>query len=283
MNLRTVSQRLAKADVKYVLGRFRIVRQSYSQMRRVHDVFTRPSHPAEQRPTLFPGVSVADAVRDIRTEAVCFGLRLPPPIVSAIEAFALTEPLHPGNDPTGARFYHRDVVRGRTPDGRGVPLGGVRDPQRSPAVRAVVEDPVLRAIVRGYLRYEPTRVLPLLTWSFASDFTDEERRTLKHHVIDYHYDVGGYNFVYASFYIRDTDRHSGAHVMMKRSHVGKPLSMLLGSAVAPASEVHRRFGQDNEIMIEGPAGTGFVQDTSCYHRATPPTQRDRLLLQVRFS
>jgi len=47
--------------------------------------------------------------------------------------------------------------------------------------------------------------------------TDEQRRSLKHGVIDYHYDVAGYSVVYASFYITDTDRCSGAHVMMKRS------------------------------------------------------------------
>jgi len=120
------------------------------------------------------------------------------------------------------------------------------------------------------------------TRRFASDFSDEERRRLEHYVIDYHYDVSGFNFVYASFYITDTDRQSGAHVMMKRSHNKKPLRMLLGSASASQEAVRQRYGLDNEITIEGPAGTGFVQDTSCYHRATPPTHRDRLMLAVRF-
>jgi hypothetical protein len=70
--------------------------------------------------------------------------------------------------------------------------------------------------------------------------------------------------------------------MMKRSHNRKPLRMLLGSASANEARVHKHFGIENEITIEGPAGTGFVQDTSCYHRATPPTQGDRLMLAVRF-
>ena len=103
------------------------------------------------------------------------------------------------------------------------------------------------------------------------------------HVIDYHYDVGGFNFVYAGFYITDTDRHSGAHVMMKRSHNRKPLRMLLGSAVASEDAVREQFGWDNELTIEGPAGTAFVQDPSCYHRASSPTRGDRLMLAVRFS
>jgi hypothetical protein len=111
---------------------------------------------------------------------------------------------------------------------------------------------------------------------------DEERRRLKHGVIDYHYDVPGYDFIYASFYITDTDRYSGAHVMMKRSHKGKPFRMLLGSARASADAVYKQFGKENEITIEGSAGTGFVQDTACFHRASPPSRGDRLMLAIRF-
>lgn len=47
------------------------------------------------------------------------------------------------------------------------------------------------------------------------------------------------------------------------------LRMLLGSAVASEEAVRRQFGRENELTIEGPAGTVFVQDPSCYHRASP--------------
>ena len=48
----------------------------------------------------------------------------------------------------------------------------------------------------------------------------------------------------------------------------KPLRMLVGSAVASEAAVREQFGPENESTIEGRAGTGFVQDTACYHRAT---------------
>ena len=136
--------------------------------------------------------------------------------------------------------------------------------------------------MRKYLGHGPRKITTILDLSFGSSMTDEQRRSLKHGVIDYHYDVAGYNFVYASFYITDTDRYSGAHVMMKRSHKSKPWRMLFGSARASQEAVYKQFGRENEITIEGPAGTGFVQDTSCYHRASPPTRGDRLMLAVRF-
>jgi hypothetical protein len=234
------------------------------------------------RQTIFPGVDTDRVVKSIRDEAVFVGLKLPPNLVEQIKAFALAEPLHAIYDPNGPTFTYADVSNGRAADGRRMPIGGVRDPARCAAVRTIVEDPVLRKIVHDYLGHEPRKIITILDWSFASTMSDDERRGLKHGVIDYHYDVGGFDFVYASFYITDTDKYSGAHVMMKRSHNRKPWRMLLGSARASQEAVYKQYGAENEITIEAPAGTGFVQDTSCYHRASPPTRGDRLMLAIRF-
>jgi hypothetical protein len=283
MNLKGVTDRIRRGDVHYALGRFKTVRSAYSGARRLMDTIAPGApHTNGSRQSLFPYADVGRIIKSIREEAVFVGLNLPSDIVTEICNFGKSEPLFAGYDPDGTTFRYADVVRGKAPDGRSVPIGGVRDPARCPAIKAVVDDPVLRAIVHGYLGHKPRKVMTILDWSFASDFSDEERRRLRHHVIDYHYDVSGYNFVYASFYITDCDRYSGAHVMMKRSHDKKPLRMLVGSAVASEAAVRQQYGIENEITIEGAAGTGFVQDTSCYHRASPPTRGDRLMLAVRF-
>ena len=173
--------------------------------------------------------------------------------VEEIDQFCRSEPLHSRVDPDGPAFYQSQITRGHTPTAG--PHRSGRSPIRcaAPGGSRRGRGPGLARDCPLYLRFDPHQVMPLLCWSFASDFTDDERRRLKHHVIDYHYDVGGFDFVYASFYILDTDRHSGAHVMMKRSHDRKPLRMLLGSAVASEEHVWRHFGRENEIMIEGPA------------------------------
>lgn len=283
MDISSIAHRLRSADIEYALGRFKTVRRTYGIFRHLIDDFSAADHgdgvPGQ---SIFSGVDVDRVAATIHEDAVYIGLNLPAYIVEEIRAFALTEPLHAIYDPNGPTFRYADVVDGKAADGRSMPVGGIKDPLRCPAVHAVTNDPVLRAIVRRYLGHEPRKVMTLLHWTFASSMSDEQRRSLKHHVIDYHDDVGGYNFVYASFYITDTDRYSGAHVMMKRSHSRKPLRMLLGSAVASEAAVRQQFGISNEVTIEGPAGTGFIQDTSCYHRATSPTRGDRLMLAVRF-
>jgi hypothetical protein len=284
MNIGTIARRLRQGDLQYILGRFKTIRRAYSGLQHLRETLTLDvDSPGVSRRTLFPNVNVDEAVRTIQKDAVFLGLKLPIHVIKEIEEFARCEPLHAIYDPNGPTFYYSDVTHGKCIDGRSMPIGGVRDPIRCPAVREIVDDPVLRSIIRTYLGYEPKRIVTILDWSFASSFTDEERRQLRHLVIDYHYDVGGFNFLYTSFYITDTNRYSGAHVMMKGSHNRKPVRMLLGSTTASETAVYKQFGKENEICIEGPAGTGFVQDTSCYHRATAPTHGDRLMLAIRCS
>ncbi len=283
MKVRTLVRRARSGELHFLVGRFTSVRTFYSLTRGILERFSPSLEPPSATPTLFPEINVAQAVERIREDAVFTALRLPLRIVEQIEQFCRSEPLFARNDPSGPRFRHAEVRNGYTPDGRPAPLGPITDPLRCQAVREVVEDPVLRKIVRGYLGYTPRKIMPLLYWSFASTFAESERRRLLQHVIDYHYDVTDYNFVYASFYIVACNRSSGAHVMMRKSHRCKPLRMLLGSSVASEKHVHRYFGPENELVIEGPAGTGFIEDTSCYHRASPPTGGDRLMLQIRYS
>mgnify|MGYP000356374087 CR=1 FL=1 len=286
MSVTSLSRRLVNGDIQYVIGRFQIVRSAYGGFRRLTDNYKAAESGAraerDRSSSLFREADVDRACDGLKTEAVYVGLNIPASLTTEILAFAQSEPLHAIYDRYGPTFRYLDVVDGTAPDGRRIPVGGVPDPIRCPAVRRIVEDPILREIVRKHLGHDPKKFVTILDWTFASSMSDDDRRRMKHGVIDYHYDVGGLNFVYASFYITDTDRYSGAHVMMRRSHRGKPLRMLWGSARASEKDVRKEFGIENELVIEGPAGTGFIQDTSCFHRASPPKTSDRLMLAIRF-
>jgi hypothetical protein len=87
----------------------------------------------------------------------------------------------------------------------------------------------------------------------------------------------------AFFYITDVDAYSGAHVMIKDSHNKKPLYMVFSSARHSDKVVLNHYGKENQIIIEGEKGFGFVQDPSCFHKLLPPVRADRLLLQIRYS
>ena len=65
-----------------------------------------------------------------------------------------------------------------------------------------------------------------------------------------------------------------------RRREGCPL--LLRVARLADAEAQAVYGRDAERIMEGRAGFGFLEDSSCYHKALPPQSGDRLILQLRY-
>lgn len=163
----------------------------------------------------------------------------------------------------------------------GIALAQVADGWQDPTVAAIAGDEQIVAVVSKYLGYAPTRASVFFFWSFASALSQEER-IARNQTVLFHYDVDGYNFVYVSFYLVDVDRDGGAHSLIERTHQAKRLGHLLGTARLSDEAAEAAFGRESIVTIEAPAGSGFFEDTSCYHKALVPTERDRLMIQFRY-
>jgi hypothetical protein len=102
----------------------------------------------------------------------------------------------------------------------------------------------------------------------------------------FHYDLDDYRFIKFFFYLTDVDLYSGPHVLIRGSHKNKKLShQLLGVRCAskPDEDIVGCYGAENLVTICGPAGLGFAEDATCFHKGTLPTQKERLLLQIEFA
>ena len=96
----------------------------------------------------------------------------------------------------------------------------VEQPLKIEEVYKLRYDSYLLEVASQYLGYFPTNCDVKLWWSFADDLSLEERRS-QFQTIDYHYDIHGFNFFYVSFYLTDVDEKSGAHRLVRGSHVNK--------------------------------------------------------------
>ena len=279
MKIANIARRFAAGELHYALGRFEAVRRGYSLMRRLGHR-TRPAVRPGPLPTLFPAVGVGNAVEAVRRDSVAFGFDLPAPLVAEIQRFARTVPLYDRGLPRP--FRYADVTAGRLADGTPALLGLIPEPMQFAPVRRICTDPVLLEAVTRTLGYRPKKLIPRLFWSFATAMDEDERRR-RGQTIDWHFDVHDFNFCSACFYLSDVTEKTGAHALVRGSHRDKPLRFLVGSANVPQEEVFAQYGADRAMIIEGPAGTGFLEDTSCFHRAMPPLEGERLMMQIWFS
>lgn len=279
MNAATIARRIADGDLHYALGRFETVRHIYSYIQSL----MRPAVTAAAAPagsTLFPGLSPEEAVAAVRRDSVAYGLTLPDEVLAELVRFSEQAECQDRTLPH--RFRRGDVVDGRLPDGTPLVHGLIPSARDCEAVRRIADDPLLVRAAETFLGYRPRTMKPCLFWSFPSPVSDDERRR-RGQTIDWHFDVYDFNGFLANFYLTDVDADAGPHALVRGSHTGKRLKMLLGSARATDEAVLEQYGPDRIAVIEGRAGTGFFEDAACYHRAIPPKRRERLLLQIWYS
>lgn len=275
----------------YVLGRFQCVRGVFSgaqRMRqglkgrpalRIGDLHQKCDTPLTVAPShcIATAPSAAEHLKDLSRHAYSAGLTLAPAACESLlragkDMSLTTVPL--GNVITLNALNAAPDIRKRVATAR------VLDSAQLGAVQAIAADPIILDVVSSYLGYFPGEVTSYFFWSFANGMDDAERARVQ--TTRFHYDVYGYNFVYVSFYLTPTDAQSGAHALIEGSHRKKRLGRLLGSARISDAQAAKDYGAERVKVIEGDAGTGFFEDTSCYHKALAPVTQDRLMLQLRY-
>lgn len=231
-----------------------------------------------RRESIFDPLPDDEIAANLRNFGYHAGLQLPPRTVARLRRHA-EESLCRSGQAGNERFRIGDVQAGRLRSGKPVAVADVVD---CAAADDVAGDPVLVETIRRCLGYMPNRAAIRLYWSPCSGLSDDERRW-NGQTIDYHYDIERGQAVYVCFYLGDTDRRSGAHVLVAGSHGSKPLRFRLASTRQPEDVVLGCYGADRVVVLEGKAGFGFLEDPGCFHKVLPPTAAPRLMLQLRYS
>lgn len=265
-------------NLPYALGRFPAVRKTYGQVLGLAQRLGAVPGMSGAGASLFPDLDVAAAAEALARRAVVSPLRLPTALVAELEHLCRNaELVHWGN---GERFRGGDVVDGRRPSGAYAVLADVADAQLLAPARRVAEDPKLLTVISQHIGYRPIGAHVRVLWSFVSAASEADRHAVGQ-TVDWHFDVHSYNFVYANFYVTNVDADSGAHEMIAGSHTHKPARWLLASARRSDADIAAAYPNDRLTLV-GPPGTGFLQDSSCYHRVLVPTARERLMLHIRY-
>lgn len=143
----------------------------------------------------------------------------------------------------------------------------------SNVVANIAFDPWLREVAASYLGAPPV-LLNTQIW-----YTFPQAGQAEHHNFGFHYDVDDYRFVKAFFYLTDVTMKTGPHKIISQSHKEESLFKFIRRRISDEEAAVRYSGQI-ETMI-GCAGTGFLEDTLCYHKGEFPDER-RLVLQIEY-
>jgi hypothetical protein len=163
-----------------------------------------------------------------------------------------------------------------------VVLANIKSQEIDQILAKIATDATLLHLVRSQLSGGIKRIERYLQISFVNDASDLYRESQGQTVM-FHFDVHDLDFVYVFFYLEDVDADSGAHELVEGSHISKSLALLYSSARKPTNLIVQNYPKELFKIICGPAGYGFIEDTSCFHRARPPVSKPRIALQIRYS
>lgn len=221
-------------------------------------------HPTQSHASQLNAASAAALDRD----GLCLlGQLLDGKAVAAVAAWLQSKPV--------ADFY-------RSGEASYLPLSDARHPEshvanhaledvlEAPSLLSLANRPDVLALVEAHLGCKPTITSLSAWWSYPTGVGPQ-------HAEMFHRDVDDWRFIKLFVYLTDVGEHQGPHAYIAGSARRSELREIRRLT---DEEVHATFGIENERIMIGAAGSGFLEDTSGVHKGTPPREGVRLLFQA---
>jgi len=152
--------------------------------------------------------------------------------------------------------------------------------QNCPTIQAIINDPKLLQIATDFLQVSPVFMGARLWWSHADSPPYDFKRAGQ----VFHYDIDDYRALRFFFYLTDVDSLGGHHVVIRGSHKHKKIrDKVYPTRFHSDDYLTNIYGSQSVIALYGQAGFGFAEDPYIFHKGTPPEDRDRLMLLIRYS
>ena len=264
----------------YIFGRFKIIRLLYKNINLVIKKFTNKHLERSNTNYLEFNVDKQIVLNKLDKEGFYGGLKLNNKIIA--DLINLSNKSELISSKSQKKFNNfQDVNNFNKENDKPCCLLNLINPDLNKLVNDISRDQILLDIVESYLG-NINKINTKVQWSAVCNASDEWRE-FNEQTVTFHYDVHDLNFVYVFFYLTECNRNSGAHQLIRGSHLNKKFfKHLIGSAKQKKENLEQDYNINDFIVVEGSTGYGFIEDTSCYHRALKPINKPRLALQFRY-
>jgi hypothetical protein len=221
--------------------------------------------------TLFPDLDIVATVAQVRQKGFVTGIHLPQDVLLQIRNFCgATQAL---DDITGEPLAI-DLQDETLPVAGHLAYRCPNPHKLCEAVDKLTRDASIVAVARGYLDREPLLRSSRIFWSYP------DPSPAYNPLYGFHYDIDDYKFLKVFFYLCDVNTDRGPHVIIEGTH-GKKDWFAKNHRRLTDEDAERRY-KDRIRVMTGKAGTGFFEDTFCYHKGSKPKQR-RLILEFQYA
>ena len=150
-------------------------------------------------------------------------------------------------------------------------------------ISQLANDPKVREIADRYIGQQAKYTGASLFWTFPIQGTSQDADQQKFSY--FHYDLDDLASLRFCFYLTDVDAENGPHLCIRGSHLKKSFFDVLNffTRIQPGEKLSKFYGLDKFITLQGKSGTGFIEDTFCFHKGIPPQSKPRLFLQLHFA
>lgn len=144
----------------------------------------------------------------------------------------------------------------------------------APHALDIANDPQVLAVLSNAFGCRPLISYMQAWWSFPAGETAQEAE-------NFHRDYDDFKFAKLFLYLTDVDGQSGPHAFVRGSQRSDELRQRVRYQEADVASAFP--DTSSHLVLTGPAGTRFLEDTSGLHRGIPPLAAPRLIFQVLYS
>ncbi len=264
----------------FLLARFTLVRLIHQQ---IYQVFFSASNPITRKASLFPELDSHKAINSLNKDGIFDCISLPESIVKEILDFVYASKCYGGGKP---HFGFKIDAKRELDAAYDKPFFVAKYfnvSESCSAIRKLAQDPKIWQIATTYIGKKAKYTGASLYWTFPVEDSSYDSDQLG--FCQYHYDLDDFASIRFSFYLTDVDLDAGPHICILGSH---RLRAFFHEANyfsrRPAEQQLKNFYGENKIIsLTGKAGSGFIEDTFCFHRGSVPKSTRRLFLQLHFA